>query len=430
MKRNAIIIVIVVVIVLGIAGFFGWQQMTARATTTTRVQTTPVQRGSIVATVPAAGNLAAVKAASLAFEQSGRVSKVNVQVGDTVKAGQVLMELDTSDLQFSLRNAQAQLDSAQASFDAAKQKNEQNPQQLLVTKSALDKAIAALQKAQADYDAVAWRKDILASQQAATLASATADYNSALGNFKITAATINDSALRTAAASLAQAQTSLDQAKRNIEKGKLVAPFDGAVAAVNYNVGDTVGGSGGSTSNTGVSVSASGAGVVLADPSTLQVKVTLSEVDVAKIKVGQAASLTIDALPGNTYNAKVTAIGPVPTVTQGVVNYPVFLSVNNPDTSVKPGMTANLNIEIDRRDNVLLVPTRAVRTQGNQKTVSVLYKEQTLQVPIATGLSNETSIEVTNGLKEGDEVIVPTTGTRQPTGGGPGGPGGAFFIGR
>jgi multidrug resistance efflux pump len=107
------------------------------------------------------------------------VSKVNVAVGDTVKAGQILMELDTSDLQFSLRNAQAQLDSAQANFDAAKQKNDQNPQQLIVTKAALDKAISALQKAQADYDAVAWRKDIQAASQAATLASATADYQSA-----------------------------------------------------------------------------------------------------------------------------------------------------------------------------------------------------------------------------------------------------------
>lgn len=430
MKRNVIIIAIVVVIVLGVAGYFGWQQMTARAATTTRVQTQPVQRGSIVATVPAAGNLSAVKAASLAFEQSGRVSKVNVQVGDTVKAGQVMMELDTSDLQFSLRNAQAQLDSAQANFDAAKQKNDQNPQQLLVTKAALDKAISALQKAQADYNAVAWRNDVLSSQQAATLASATADYQSALGNFNITAATINDSALRTSAASLAQAQTALDQAKRNIEKGKLIAPFDGAVAAVNYNVGDTVGGSGGSTSNTGVSVSASGAGVVLADPGTLQVKVLLSEVDVAKVKVGQPAQLTIDALPGANYNAKVTAIGPVPTVTQGVVNYPVFLSVSNPDSSVRPGMTANLTIEVDRRDNVLLIPTRSVRTQGNQRVVSVLYKDQTIQVPVTTGLSNDTSIEVTSGLNEGDQVILPTTGTRQPNAGGPGGPGGAFFIGR
>lgn len=429
MKRNVIIILVIVVIALGIAGFFGYQRLTASAATTQRVATTPVQRGSLVATVATAGNVAAVRSASLAFDLSGHVSKVNVQVGDAVKAGQILMELDTRDLQFAMRNSQAQLSSAQANYEAAKQKNDQNPQQLLVTKAALDKAIAALQTAQGNYNAVAWRNDILSSQQAAALASATADYQSALGNFKISAATINDSALKTAASSLAQAQVAVDQAQNNIDKAKLVAPFDGVVAAVNYNVGDTVGGGGGATSSSGISVSASGAGVVLADLTQLQVKVTLAEVDVAKIKLGQSAQMTLDAVPGASFTAKVSAIGPVPTITQGVVNYPVYLSVTNPDPTVRPGMTANLNIEVDRRDNVLLIPTRAVRTQGNQKIVTVLYKGQTITPQVTTGLSNDTQIEIVSGLQEGDEVVVQQTTTRPTNAGGPGGPGG-ILIGR
>ena len=131
-------------------------------------------------------------------------------------------------------------------------------------------------------------------------------------------------------------------------------------------------------------MSASGAGVVLADPTKLQVKVTLSEVDVAKIKVGQPAQMTLDALPGNTYDAKVTRRSdPCPTVTQGVVNYPVVLSVNNPDPSVKPGMTANLTIEVDRRDNVLLVPTaRCHELKATKESCRCYYKGQTIQVPI------------------------------------------------
>jgi macrolide-specific efflux system membrane fusion protein len=355
------------------------------------------------------------------------VTSINVSVGDPVKAGQVLMKIDTTQLQYTLRNAQSQLASAQANFDAAKQKNDQNPQQLLVTKAALDKAIAALQTAQANYNAVAWRNDVTSTQQGAALASATADYQAALGNFKITAATINDSALRTAASSVAQAQISVDQAQDNIAKASLVAPFDGVVAAVNYNVGDTVGGGGGSTSSTGISVSASGAGVVIADPTQLQVKVTLSEVDVAKVKVGQVAQMALDALPGNTYTATVSAIGPVPTVTSGVVNYPVFLSVTKPDSQVRPGMTANLNIIVDSRSDVLLVPTRAVRTQGNQKVVTVLFKGQSIQTPVTTGLSNDTQIEIVNGLNLGDEIVIQGTTTRQPN---VGGPGGGFLFGR
>lgn len=422
MKRNVIIIAIVVVIILAVGGYYGYQQMTAAnaAAATQRVQTTPVARGSIVATVAAAGNLSAVKTASLAFANSGTVTSINVAVGDKVKAGQVLMKIDTTSLQFTLRNAQAQLASAQANFDAAKQKNDQNPQQLLVTKAALDKAIAALQTAQGNYNAVAWRNDTSSSTQAAALASATADYQAALGNFNITAATINDSALRTATSSVAQAQISVDQAQDNITKASLVAPFDGVVAAVNYNVGDTVGGGGGSTSSTGISVSASGAGVVIADPTQLQVKVTLSEVDVANVKVGQPAQMTLDALAGNTYTATVTAIGPIPTVSSGVVNYSVILSVGSNDPALRPGMTANLSIEVNRRNDVLLVPTRAVRTQGNQKVVTVLFKGQSIPTPVTTGLSSDTQIEIVSGLNEGDAVVVQGTTTRAPNVGGGG----------
>ncbi|MEW5720458.1 MAG: efflux RND transporter periplasmic adaptor subunit, partial [Chloroflexota bacterium] len=150
----------------------------------------------------------------------------------------------------------------------------------------------------------------------------------------------------------------------------------------------------------------------------LQVKVTIAEVDIAKIKIGQSAQITMDALPGKTYTAKIVAIGPVATITQGVVNYPVTAAINNTDGQVKPGMTANLAITVDQRDNVLLVPNRAVRTQGNQRTVTVLYKGLSIAVPVTIGLTNEQSAEITSGLLEGDQVVIQTTQTRQTGGGG------------
>lgn len=77
--------------------------------------------------------------------------------------------------------------------------------------------------------------------------------------------------------------------------------------------------------------------------------------------------MTLDALSGKTYNAKVTAVAPVGTVTSGVVNYSVTLEITNSDGAIKPGMTATLSVEAARRDNVLLVPLKAVKTVGNQK---------------------------------------------------------------
>ncbi|MBI3742244.1 MAG: efflux RND transporter periplasmic adaptor subunit, partial [Chloroflexi bacterium] len=257
-------------------GFFltrGSSGTVASASTTVRAQDATVTRGTLVATVNAAGNISAPKSASLAFQSAGRVAKVNVAVGDSVKTGQVLLELDLTDLNLSLKNSQASLSSSQANFDSAKSKNAQNPNQLIVAKSQLDKAAITLQKAQGDYNAIAWRGDVGMTSQAAALQTATIDYQSALANFNQTAATINDTALRQAQASLDQAQVSVDQAVRNIEKAKIIAPFDGIVSAVNLNVNDTAG--------------TNAAAAAIVDLSSLQVRVTLSEVDIAKIKTGQ-----------------------------------------------------------------------------------------------------------------------------------------------
>ncbi len=454
MKRNVLIIGGIVMVLL-VIGVFLIPRFTVSASTTTTVQTATVTRGSLVATVSAAGNVSVPEDAVLAFQTSGRVTQVNVQVGDPVKKGQVLMQLDTTDLeaslksaqislasaqasydqtmtdlQFALRNAQANLATAKANLEAAKAKNDQNPNSLIVAKAALDKATIALQKAQADYNAVAWRPDVGMTTQAQTLASATLDYQSALANYNITVANLNDTALKQAQASYENAQVALEQAQKNLEtkkisaqaqldsakiaveqaqrnldKAKLVAPFDGVVAAVNFSVGDT----------------ASGNAVTIVDLSQLQIKVTVAEVDIAKIKPGQTAQITFDALAGKTYQGKVLSIAPVATVTQGVVNYPVTIAVLDNDGTIKPGMTANLTIVVEERDNVLLVPLRAVRTQGNQKIVTVVYQGQNISVPVTVGLTNDTYAEITStGLQEGDRVVLTTTTTRTTTGGGPG----------
>lgn len=455
MKKTWIIIGIILLAVLLGGGWWLYQQTTASVAATTRVQTATVQRGALVATVNAAGNVLSPEEAALSFQTSGRVAKVHVQVGDAVKKGQVLMELDTTDLelslktakanlassqanleqvkanlQFALRNAQSNLESSKAALEAAKSKNAQNPNQILIAKAQLDKAEVALRQAQSAYNQIAWRGDVGMTPQAAELQRATIDYQSALANYQMTLATINDSALkaaqaqyerdvvaleqaqrnldtqlRTAQANVERDQIALEQAQRNIERARIVAPFDGVVSAVNFSVGDSAG---------------TTTAVVVVDLSTLQVKVNIAEIDIAKIKVGQTAQVTLDALIGKTYNATIAAIGPVATITQGVVNYPVIAVVDNTDGAIKPGMTANLSIIVDRRDNVLLVPARAVRSQGNQRIVNVLYKGQTIATPVTIGLTNDQFAEVISGLLEGDQVVIQTT-TRTSTLGGFGG---------
>jgi len=457
MKRNWIIIGVVVAIIVIVAIVFGIRQMSANAsaaTVATRAQTASVTRGNLIATVSAAGNVSAPTSTSLTFQTTGKVKLVNVQVGDPVKKGQLLMQLDTIDLDLSLKSAQISLANAQASFDStkanlqfslrtaqdnvanaqssldtAKAKAAQFPNQLIAAKASLDKATITLQKAQSDYNAVAWRADVGMTSQAQTLQTATIDYNTALANYNVSASSIAndnsvkqaqnqldqaqisleqaqknlDTSTRTAQGQLDSAQNSLDIAKRNVDKASIYAPYDGIVSAINFNPNDSAG---------------TGAAIVILDPTQLQVKLTIAEVDVAKIKAGQTAQMTLDALPGQTYNAKVLSVSPVGTVTQGVVNYPVVVSLTNNDGQVKAGMTANLAINVEERDNVLLLPLRAVRTTGNQKTVTVEYKGQLISLAVQTGLTNDTNVEITSGLNEGDVVQLTTTTTRSTTGGG------------
>lgn len=466
MKRKLLIGGVVVALALSAIGAYVWQSQAAARTTTASVQTTMVRRGSLAATVSAAGNVSAVNQIAVAFQTSGVVAQINTTVGALVKKDQVLMELDSTDLNLALRSAQTNLASAQANYeqtttelnfamrnaqsnivsvkaslDAAKAQNAQNPNSLIIARAALDKATVTLQQAQGEYDKIAWRADVGMSSQAATLQQATIDYQVALANFKTTEVTINDTALkqaqtqydsaqvaleqaqknltttlRTAQASLDNSKLALEQARRNLDKAKVVAPFDGVVAAVNYSVGDSAG---------------SSAAVTVVDLAHLQIKVTVAEVDVEKVKVGNPAQVALDALTGKTYNAQVSSVSPTGAVTQGVVNYPVLLELTDADNAIKPGMTANLTIEVERRDNVLLIPTRAVRTQGNQRIVTVQKDGQAIPTRVTTGLSNDSSVEIMSGLQEGDVVVVQQTTTRTgnvPSGmgipgmGGPGGP--------
>ena len=386
------IIVLGLLIVLAVVGYLGWSHYTASAASTTNLKTVAVRRGTIVATVSAAGNVSATQNEDLAYDTTGRVAKVNVQVGDQVKKGEVLMQLDTTDLQLALQSAQANLASAQANYEAAQAKNAQNPEQLAVAKAQLDNAQAALQQAQAAYNQVAWRSDIGMLPQSTALQQATNNYQAALANYKLTAATINDSALKVAQASLDQAQVAVKQAQDNLAQAQIVAPFDGVVGAVNYSVGQFA-----DTSTTAVQVVSLG---------SLEVDATVSELDVPKLKLGQTASLTFDALPSKTYTATVTSISPVGTITQGVVDYPVTFTVANTTGSIKPGMTANVNIVVARAQNVLVIPARAVRFQGQRKTVDVLENGKPVTTPIQTGLSNDQLIEVTSGLSSGEQVVL------------------------
>jgi HlyD family secretion protein len=189
------------------------------------------------------------------------------------------------------------------------------------------------------------------------------------------------------------AQAAVDAAQAALDKASLLAPFSGTITGVDVNTGDLV-----SSGDTAFRID---------DLDSLYIDLLISEVDLASLNVGQLASLEFDAIADKVYDGEVTEIGMIGSVSQGVVNYPVVVKITNPDDDIRPGMTASVTITIDQRDDVLMVPNKAIRTSNGQQTVTILFEGQQITLPVTVGLTGDTMSEITSEqLREGDAVVI------------------------
>ncbi|MGI8423440.1 MAG: efflux RND transporter periplasmic adaptor subunit, partial [Chloroflexota bacterium] len=152
------------------------------------------------------------------------------------------------------------------------------------------------------------------------------------------------------------------------------------------------------------------------------VDVRVGETGLAKVRVGQAFDVPLDPLPGHLLTGRVAMVAPVATIQQGVVNYPVQIAVEPAQATaagVRPGMTSSARIVTQQRENTVVVPNRAVRTQGRNRTVEVLLEGgKSEQRQVQVGLANDQQSEILNGLQAGDRVVIPSTTTAAPRLGG------------
>jgi multidrug efflux pump subunit AcrA (membrane-fusion protein) len=380
--------------------------------------------------------------------------------------------------------AQAAVASAQAAYDSAVKSAGAPNSSLATDQATLQKDLAALQQAQVAYNKQSAHADVGMSGAAANLQTATIAYQTALANYEqlaTTSGSTSSSQVAAAASTLQQdeatldnlqtevtqpvieaAQATLDTAKNNLAKelagpvtatvdlaevtveqdkvavqqdelnlqeAEVVAPFDSTVTAINVSVGQSDGTAAVNvTPGQASAVSGSGA-IQVANLNDLQIVVNMAETDIVNVKVGQPVEITLDAVPDLALNGKVSQIVPAGTISSGVVSYAVTISLINPPSSVKTGMTADLNVIVQQHSNVLMVPNRAVHTSGRTKTVTVLYEGQQIQVPVQTGLSNDTMTEITSGLRQGDVVVLTASTAASTSNRGPGGPGGMIFRG-
>lgn len=191
-----------------------------------------------------------------------------------------------------------------------------------------------------------------------------------------------------------QAELDVQDTQAEIDKRSIKAPMDGIVTDI--------------TAKRGEIISPGTAAVSVISVSNFQVSASLPEIDVAKVKVGMEADVTLDAYGSDVnFPMVVTSISPAESIVEGVAVYELILQFVKDDERIKSGLTADITVKADRRDNVLAVPQRAVIAKNGGKYVKVLEGESTVDKPVGTGLrGSDGNIEIISGLKEGDQVLV------------------------
>lgn len=338
------VVALVGVVVLAVAGAGFWALTRSAPKPVAKPVTVPAARTMVRQTVTASGTVASQRQAYLSFPGSGTVATVTAKVGDTVAAGQTLATQDTTMLDAAVSSAQAAVEAARASLSSARG-------------------------------------------------------SSATG-----------SQLSAARAQLAAAEAKLTTARNERSGATMTAPFAGVVAQVNVTQGAKVAGAVSTTTGMGTSAVASSslqasAQVVVVDVTAWQVNATVGTADVPQLKQGMASTVTPTGssaqLPGT-----LTSVGIVGSSTAGQASFPIVVSITGNPPNLYIGGTADVTITLGESE-VLTVPTAAIRTENDQPTVRLLRDgtETTVQVKLGRAVGQQT--EVKEGVREGDQVVVP-----------------------
>jgi macrolide-specific efflux system membrane fusion protein len=333
-------------------------------------RTVQAQEGPLTSTVTADGSVASASTASASFVTSGTVTEIDVKVGQLVKKGQVLAKVDPAAAKRSLSAADADLTAADDALTRAKDAGSD-------TSSAADQ--------------------------------------------------------------VTQAQLAVDDAQAAVTGATLTAPMAGTVTAINGTLGSSSGGSsasssgssgtsqssggqtgqngGSSSSSTSSSSSSSSTGFIdLADLTKLQVSAAFAEADATKLKEGQTATVTWNALQSTEQSATLTAVDPQATTSNSVVTYGVTLALDKVPAGAKPGQTVSVTVTTGSVEDAVYVNSAALTTLGNQHFVTVDANGAQERRAVEIGLVGTTSTQITSGLQAGESVVVNTASTTSGSG--------------
>lgn len=322
-----------------------------------------VERQNIHTTITATGTIEPVTSVTVGTQVSGIVSKLYVDYNSVVKKGQVIAELDRTNLTSELNRAKAELTSAQ---------------------STLSYETANFQRYQTLFN-----KGLVSAN----------DYESAKLSYEKARQTVNS------------ARESVQKAQTNLGYATITSPIDGVVLSKSVEEGQTVAAS----FNTPELFN------IAQDLTDMRVIANIDEADIGGVKEGQRVTFTVDAFPDDKFEGKVTQVRQEATTTSNVVTYEVVISAPNKDLKLKPGLTANVTIYTLEKDDVLAVPSKALRFMPNEALLKKGEQIEDVDAPqkvwtmegntfkahkVETGITNGMLTEIVSGIKEGTEVLV------------------------
>jgi RND family efflux transporter MFP subunit len=431
-KKKKWIIWIAIVVVIFVAVILYFKNKKPVTTYTTADAT----RGNLAQTVSVTGDLVAKDEITLNFELGGRVSKVFVKESDRVASGDKIATLTDLTFQKQLDQAKAGLDQAIASSgsssdtlreakvslnnaeDSLEQTKSLNDQNVSAAKESVDNAqnyyndtlayyeslSAGAAKIQAKPSLTAAENALNSAKQGLKTVSKQVDLSeisaqSAVDSAKARVKTVESEYAKNARdAQVAAAKAVYDMALINLDKATLISPVNGIITEVNNKPGEILG--------TGVIKEAFSR--VMSLDFIIQSKVP--ESDIVKVKLGQHAHITFDALTlEDIFDGEIIEINPASTNVQGVVYYDIKLKLNTVDIRVKPGMSLNIEIATAEKNDIIMIPSRAIKTEGSKKFVDVLKADGITpeKAYIETGLEgDEGMVEVKTGLKGGEKVVT------------------------
>lgn len=378
--------------------------------------TTPAKTGDIERNVMASGKVKALNTVDVGAQVSGEVTRLYVDVGDEVKKGDLIAQIDQVTQKNTLSNQQATLEQGRAGLQSAQAEYFSRKAGLESAQADLASREADLKQAISDYDRL---KPLLAqdaiSQQEVQTAKTNVDKARASVAAAKAAIKTAQAAVVTAQANIAsneadirKAETNLSTASTDLGYTTIRAPIDGTVVAVVTEQGTTVNAN-----------QAAPTIVTLADLSTVRINAQISEADVINVKAGMPVYFNTIGNPDQKYDAVLTAIEPAPeqisttSSTDSAIYYIGYVEVPNPERRFRIDMTAQVYVVIDKASNTLMVPSAAIRKGGgsdsspNGTYVRVLKADDSVEDrPVKVGIDNRVNAQILSGLKAGEAVII------------------------